>query len=628
MDRPAQDVVSSRAHDVTTAIGLLAVDPVALGGLVLRAPVGPYRDWACGVAQELVRSGGPRVRLPIHATEDRLLGGLALAETLRTGRAVVEQGLLARASGGLVVVPTAERLTPTTTSHLCTVLDQGAFALEREGFSEKVVARIAIVALDESLEGEERAPAALRERLAFDVDARSLTAAPRGAAARPTLGAVIEARARLGSVVVGDDVVHALCEAARAFGIDSARAPLLAVAAARANAALEGRLRVEEADAALAARLVLAPRATQLPAAAEDEDEASADEAPADDAPADDGARDSDRDGDASSDAGDDARSKQELLDDIVLTATKSAIERHLLDQLSRGQVKARPRNDGMHRNGGRAGASRISTSGGRPAGSRAARDLSERIDVVETLRAAAPWQRLRLRERGAAGAERAPGTRARVIVRKEDLRAKRFVQRDGSCVIFSVDASGSLAMQRLAEAKGAVEQVLADCYVRRDHVALIAFRRAAATVVLPPTRSLARVRRSLAELAGGGPTPLSAGIDAARTLAADARRRGFTPIVVLMTDGRANVASDGTEGSGPAYEDALARARAFRAEGIRALFLDTSPRPRAQAEKLATEMGALYRPLPILDAPQISMHVQALAREASPAATARGGGA
>jgi magnesium chelatase subunit D len=183
------------------------------------------------------------------------------------------------------------------------------------------------------------------------------------------------------------------------------------------------------------------------------------------------------------------------------------------------------------------------------------------------------------------------------------------------SSVIFCVDASGSAALQRLAEAKGAVEQVLADCYVRRDHVALVAFRGQSAKLLLPPTRSLARVKKCLAELAGGGGTPLAAGIESALSLALDARSKGRTPLIVMMTDARANVARPA--GKSP-DDDAIACARLVRAQQVKALFLDTSPRPRAKAKTLADEMGATYLPLPRLDARRVSSQVQRLTREAA----------
>ena len=274
-------------------------------------------------------------------------------------------------------------------------------------------------------------------------------------------------------------------------------------------------------------------------------------------------------------------------------------------DVLERLQLGHEPRL--APRSEGRAGTLRSASGGGRPAGVRAAVPSgADRLNVVETLRAAAPWQRLRARERARG---------QRIAVRKEDLRITRYRKRSETTVIFSVDASGSAALQRLSEAKGAVEQVLIDCYARRDHVALIAFRDRSASLLLPPTRSLTRVRRSLAQLAGGGTTPLAAGIDAALEQALSARKRGSLPIVVLMTHARGNVTRDGTQDVVAGMQDALASARALRVASITSLFLDTAPRPRAQAQRLAAELGARYMALPYLDAAGISEQVQALSR-------------
>jgi magnesium chelatase subunit D len=588
--------------DAALATALFATDPFGLGGLVLRAGPGPARDTICAWVRALLPPEAPVVRVPLHVTVDRLLGGLSLADTLRTGRLVTDTGLLAAANGGAVVVAMAERLEPHVTSHLCAALDRGELALERDGLTGAMACRLGVVALDEGL-GDERPPAALRDRLALHVDLTAL--APRSVPAElPEAATITRARALLPAVVLGDDVVRALCEAAVLLGIPSLRAPLLAVAVARAHAALAGRTHVDEADAAAAARLVLGPRATCLPQPIADdtEEELSEPEPP--------GAEDASlaaREPETRDDT--DAPTKPDApLEDVVLAAAKSAIPAGVLELLALGVA---PRS--AARSAGRAGELRGSTCGGRPTGTRPGFPRTgERLNLVETLRAAAPWQRLRRPEQTRLCGER------RVLVRKDDLRVTRFRQRSETNVVFAVDASGSAALQRLAEAKGAVEQVLGDCYVRRDHVALVAFRGTTATLLLPPTRSLARVRRSLADLAGGGTTPLAAGIDAALALALEARKRGQTPVMVLMTDGRANIARDGREGGAAATTDALACARAVRAAGVRALFLDTAPRPREAARALAAEMAARYLPLPYLDALGISRQVKALAGEAT----------
>ena len=161
------------------------------------------------------------------------------------------------------------------------------------------------------------------------------------------------------------------------------------------------------------------------------------------------------------------------------------------------------------------------------------------------------------------------------------------------------VDASGSAAVARLAEAKGAVELLLAECYVRRDRVALLSMRGAGAEVLLPPTSSLARAKRSLAGMPGGGGTPLAAGFVAAMVLADGVRRGGQTPVGVFMTDGRPNVALDGAHGRAVAEADAMTVARAWRASGHAALLVDMAVRPHPFARGLAEAAGARYLALP-----------------------------
>jgi magnesium chelatase subunit D len=225
-----------------------------------------------------------------------------------------------------------------------------------------------------------------------------------------------------------------------------------------------------------------------------------------------------------------------------------------------------------------------------------------QRLALIDTLRAAAPWQRLR----GAAGS-------GRVAVRPDDFHVKRHRPRLATTTIFAIDASGSAALARLAEAKGAVETLLAECYVRRDEVAVLAFRGQRAELLLPPTRSLVRAKRSLAGLPGGGGTPLAAGLDAARLLAERIARDGATPVLVLLTDGRANIARDGNPGRERAREDALAAARALRAAAVPALVVDTSARPEPAARALAEALGATYLPLPPARPDRVARAAQAL---------------
>jgi magnesium chelatase subunit D len=147
---------------------------------------------------------------------------------------------------------------------------------------------------------------------------------------------------------------------------------------------------------------------------------------------------------------------------------------------------------------------------------------------------------------------------------------------------------------------------------VRRDRTALIAFRGSGAELLLPPTRSLQRARKSLADLPGGGGTPLCAGIEQAIAVADQVRRAGGIPLAVFLTDGKANITRAGTPGRAEALADAEAAARALRITGLRALMIDLAESGPGPCRRLAEAMGASYLPLPYADAARISQSVAA----------------
>jgi magnesium chelatase subunit D len=558
--------------DAALAAALMAVDPRGTGGAALRALPGPARDRWLALLRAGLPEAAPVRRLPPGAPDGRLLGGLDLPATLAAGRPVAERGLLAEADGGVVLVSMAERLPPPTAARLAAVMDEGAVAAERDGLALRHPARVGVVALDEGMAPEERPAAALLDRLAFHL---GLDAAPGAGPAAASPAEIAAARSRLPGVgPAGEDVLRAICETAAALGIASPRAPLLALRVARAAAALAGRPAPSEADAAIAARLVLAPRATRLP-----EPEADGDAAES-------GCGRDEDDGGGEPEPEPDP--EPEAMRDVLVAAAVAALPAGLLAGLSAAAGGRGAASEG------RAGASRRAARRGRRIGTRPGDPRSGgRIDLVETLRAAAPWQRLRR------GGDAPPAWR-RVEIRREDFRLVRFRQRTGTTTLFVVDASGSAALNRLAEAKGAVELLLSECYARRDQVALLAFRGRGAELLLPPTGSLVRAKRSLAALPGGGGTPLAAGLDAALAAADAERRRGRAPTLVLLTDGRANVPRNGAAGDrARAEEDAVAAGRLARAAGVASVLVDTAPRPRPFARRLAAEMGARYLPLP-----------------------------
>ena len=584
---------------------LFAVDPGGLGGVVLRTSAGPSRDEWLALLKKLLPAGTPQRRIPMNINDAALLGGLDLGATLNAGRPVAHHGVLAQADGGVVMLAMAERVPMGVAARLAAVLDTQEVAVERDGLTLRLPARFGVVAMDEGMSDDEQVPAALLDRLAFLVQLQQTD--PIDTAYNWNAEDIAQARALLPSVKVSDDLVQALCAAALALGVYSLRAPLFALKTARCAAALDGVLDATVAHAALAARLVLAPRATHLPQTQAESDEEQQEQQEQDDTPAEPDPEEQTADQPRLPDEpppDDEADiSNSEALADNVLQAAQAAIPAGLLAALKVGQAaKARAQA------AGRSGAVQKSQTRGRPMGARRGEPRGgSKLNVIETLRAAAPWQKLRERQN-------LPPTDAehkRIHVRREDFHITRFKQTGQTTTLFVVDASGSSALNRLAEAKGAVELLLADCYVRRDRVAVLAFRGKTAELLLPPTRSLARAKRALAGLPGGGGTPLAIAIDAACELANQISRRGETPIIVLLTDGRGNIARDGSPGRAKAAEDAMAAARQLRAAGLTALLLDTSPQPQAAAQMLATEMGAAYIPLPYAGAQAVSRVVQ-----------------
>ncbi len=555
---------AARWADACHAAALFAIDPAGTG-VCLRARPGPMRDRWIALVRGLLPEQTALRRVPLGIADDRLLGGLDLTATLSAGRPVLGRGLLAEADGHVLLLPMAERISTATAGRLLAAQDGGEVVVERDGFAARWPVHAGLIALDEGAEPEEQPPAALLDRLALRLDLDGLSARELMDAGELSAEITV-ARARLERVRVADAVLDALCGAAAALGIGSARAPLLALRVARAAAALAGREDVAEEDAAVAARLVFAARATARPQPAPQTAAPEPDPTP--------------------------SAAEQAALDDVVLAAAVAALPPGLLAGLP-----AAPARGGQAV--GRMGAGMKSRLRGRPIGALpGALGGGARLALIDTLRAAAPWQRLRAA---------APG---RVAVRPGDIRVIRYRSRTRTTTLFAVDASGSSARHRLAEAKGAVELLLAESYVRRDQVAVIGFRGTQAELLLPPTGSLVRAKRSLAGLPGGGGTPLASGLDAARALAETLRRRGDTPVLVLLTDGSANVARDGSPGRSRAMADALDAARAYRATGCAAVLVDTAPRPQAHSRALAEALAARYLPLPYADARSLSRAV------------------
>ena len=577
---------------------LLVLAPHHFGGVLVRSRSGPVRDRWLVALEQMAKQNGlsvPLRKIPNAITDENLLGGLDIEATLKQGKPVLREGVLAKCDQGIVVLPMAERLEIGIAARIASALDHGAIQLERDGQSKTMVCRIGVIVLDESIEDDEHVNPKLMERCAFhiDLDGFAWQSLPDEEVDKefsdfdPS-----RVQTRLAEIELEDDQIDALVGIAIQLGIASIRAVQFTVRTARYLAALDplwegvipSRDHIERAVS-----MVLIPRATQLPEQTPEE-QANEETPPPE------------LDDTRSEESNAPQTPDEEVLEDQILDAARASIPADLLARLAQIAM-ARQKNSSA----GKAGVSQMSSKRGRPMGSMAGMPRARgTLSLIDTLRAAVPWQAMRRRET----ANKNQIGRPCVLIQKDDFRIKRYRERTQTLTTFVVDASGSSAMNRLAEAKGAVELLLAECYVRRDQVALIAFRGSEAELLLSPTRSLVRAKRSLASLPGGGGTPLARAIDSAYQLAKASLKKGMTPTLVFLTDGRANIARDGTPGRAQAQIDAEQSARMAAQVKVRSLWIDTSPQAREEGQHIAHLIGSYYLPLPHAGAQELSQAV------------------
>ncbi len=650
--------MNSAWDDSLWALAALAIDPSGLKGIWLKTSHGPAKEewlnWLFALRPDTRK-------LPSNVDTERLLGGLDLSMTLQLGRPVQQTGLLAQSHFKLLLCPMAERLEESSASIVTQVLDtqrvSAHVALES---SDSVHSVFGLIALDESTQEERGIALSLREQLGIWLDLNLCT--HKDTAQDETLDMLerveralqadpLSYQRALERLETQDQDLQDVCELAQGFGIDSLRAPWFAIRLATVFAALRGSSRVEASDLGRAARLVLTPRATRFPAPSpEDANPASnpeSEEKPQEPSNHPENPADANTDENTNNDPqnlpenlpehlpehlpenlSDQAPSDpntpdpEELktpppqsvqaLETSILEAALATLPQGLLSQLASGHFKSK------HTGMGRSGDVQKSAQRGRPLPPlKGHPHHGNRLHVLATLRHAAPRQKIRALSlsdsQGHASPSDSSASPQRILIRSEDFHIQRFAKRSESCIIFCIDASGSSALERLAEAKGAVELLLKDSYARRDHICVIAFRDKTAQVHLPITRSLLRAKRELQALPGGGGTPLAHALRLCIQTSLQARHHGMTPTLVMLSDGRANVTLEG-EGSRPvAKAQALTWAKQWKSQRLQSIWLDTSARADPQAQEIALAMDAHYVPLPHANSQRMANAVQLL---------------